>query len=153
MARGRNRRIAPRLAATSYAKPTPTVTPLPAQLCKGFVPEGMLNSLFARSPINLGFTRMSGDDPAIPGVTQVKLRDFEVPAAGGFYLVERTEEYDEFFRPGVEVETWGTLGELIDKIRYYLSHDAERRRIALQVGNGRSPSIRGTDASPCCLRS
>ena len=74
---------------------------------------------------------MSGNDPAIPGVTQVKLRDFGVPLAGGFYWVERVEEYDEFFRPGVEVETWGTLEELFDKIRYYLSHDAERRRIAL----------------------
>src|SRR5208283_3293566 len=106
-------------------------SPLPARLCKGFVPEGVLNSLFAQSAINLGFTRMSGDDPAMPGVTQVKLRDFEVPAAGGFYLVERVKEYDEFFRAGVEVETWGTFEELIDKIRYYLSHDAERRRIAL----------------------
>jgi len=107
-----------------------TGSPLPARLCKGFVPEEELNSLFAQSAVNLGFTRMSGDDPAMPGVTQVKLRDFEVPLAGGFYLVERVREYDEFFKPGVEVETWGTLDELIDKIRYYLSHDTERRRIA-----------------------
>ena len=103
---------------------------LPASLCKGFAPDGALNSLFAQSAINLGFTRMSGDDPTVPGVTQVKLRDFEVPLAGGFYLVERVGEYEEFFRSGVEVETWATLEELTDKIRYYLSHDAERKRIA-----------------------
>ena len=66
----------------------------------------------------------------MPGTTQVKLRDFEVPLAGGFYLVERVAEYEEFFRPGVEVETWETVDELIDKIRYYLDHDAERRQIA-----------------------
>ncbi len=107
-----------------------TASPLPARLYKGFAPEAVLSSLFAQSAINLGFTRMSGDDPTVPGVTQVKLRDFEVPMAGGFYLVERVKEYGEFFRAGVEVETWGSLEELIDKIRYYLSHDAERRRIA-----------------------
>jgi len=114
----------------SLSRP-PIASPLPARLFKGFVPEEELNSLFAQSEINLGFSRIAGDDPATPGVTQVKLRDFEVPLAGGFYLVEWVKEYDEFFNAGVEVETWRTREELIDKLRYYLSHDAERRRIAL----------------------
>lgn len=105
-------------------------SPLPASLCKGFAPDGALNALFAQSAINLGFTRMSGDDPDVAGVTQVKLRDFEVPLAGGFYLVERVSEYEEFFRPGVEIETWETPRELIDKIRYFLDHGDERKRIA-----------------------
>ena len=105
-------------------------SPLPASLCKGFAPDAALNALFVQSAINLGFTRMSGDDPDVAGVTQVKLRDFEVPLAGGFYLVERVSEYEEFFRPGVEIETWETPRELIDKIRYYLDHGDERRRIA-----------------------
>ena len=130
VARGRIRRITPRFAAAPFAKRTSPPSPLPARLCKGFVPDGVLNSLFAQGAINLGFTRMSGDDPAMQGVTQVKLRDFEVPMSGGFYLVEQAKEYDEFFRAGVEVETWATVEELIDKIRYYLRHDGERRRIA-----------------------
>ncbi len=104
--------------------------PLPAALCKGFVPDAALASLFARSAVNLGFTRMTGDDPDRPGATQVKLRDFEVPLAGGFYLVERVAEYEAFFRPGVEVETWASVDELVAKIRHYLDHDEERRRIA-----------------------
>jgi len=103
---------------------------LPPDLLHGFLPSEELHSLFARSAINLGFTRMSGDDPDTPGITQIKLRDFEVPIAGGFYLVERAPEYDEFFRPGVDVETWESPAELVDKIRYYLAHDGERRRIA-----------------------
>jgi len=104
---------------------------LPPDLCKGYVPDGALAGLFAKSAVNLGITRISGDDPNRPGSTQVKLRDFEVPLAGGFYLVERVAEYEEFFRAGVEVECWETPGELIDKIRYYLDRPAERARIAL----------------------
>ncbi len=103
---------------------------LPPSLFAGFVPEPALRFLFAQSAINLGFTRVSGADPDAPGTHQVRLRDFEVPSAGGFYLVERADEYDEYFRPGVEVETWRTPQELIDKIRYYLDHASERQRIA-----------------------
>lgn len=103
---------------------------LPQELLHGFVPETAMVSLFAGSRINLGFTRMIGDDPERPGTNQVKLRDFEVPMAGGFYLVEAAPDYPELFRPGVEVETWNNVRELVDKIRYYLEHESERRRIA-----------------------
>lgn len=103
---------------------------MPRTLFHGFVPEGALDLLFRRSAINLGFTRMTGDDPDRPGKTQLKLRDFEVPLAGGFYLVERVPEYEGLFASGVEVETWGSWGELIDKIRYYLDHPEQRQRIA-----------------------
>jgi spore maturation protein CgeB len=96
----------------------------------GFLPDDAVASLFRRSAINLGFNRMSGDDPDVPGINQVKLRDFEVPLAGGFYLVEEAPDYAELFVPGKEVETWRTPAELVDKIRYYLSHEDERRAIA-----------------------
>jgi spore maturation protein CgeB len=96
-----------------------------------------VTALFRHSPINLGFTRMVGDDPQRPGKTQVKLRDFEVPMAGGFYLVEKAADYDEHFESGHEVETWETLPELEDKIRYYLGHEEERLAIA-QAGQRRA---------------
>ena len=86
--------------------------------------------MFRDSKINIGFTRMIGDDAHRPGITQIKLRDFEVPASGGFYLVEYVPEYADFFVPGKEVETWRTVNELIDKIRYYLTHEGERAAIA-----------------------
>lgn len=104
---------------------------LPRSLCKGFVPDESLRSFFLRSAINLGFNRIIGDDADRPGVTQLKLRDFEIPLAGGFYLVERTEEYEGFFKSGSEVETWETPAELLEKIRYYLEHEKERQAIAL----------------------
>jgi len=96
----------------------------------GFLPNGAIVSLFRNSMINLGFNRMSGDDLDLPGRNQIKLRDFEVPLAGGFYMVEEAPDYTELFVPGKEVETWRTPAELVDKVRYYLTHDSERRAIA-----------------------
>ncbi|MBI3675207.1 MAG: glycosyltransferase family 1 protein [Proteobacteria bacterium] len=96
----------------------------------GGLSDDAVVSLFRHSSINLGFTRMAGDDPGKPGKTQIKLRDFEVPMAGGFYLVEEAPGYDEHFIPGREVETWRTQAELEDKIRYYLQHEDERTMIA-----------------------
>ena len=90
----------------------------------------MLDSFFKNSIINLGFTRMRGHDPFKVGINQVKLRDFEIPLAGGFYLVEHVSEYTELFRPGKEVETWKNPSELIDKIKYYMEHNDERIKIA-----------------------
>jgi hypothetical protein len=96
----------------------------------GFLSDADVPALFRSSKINLGFTRMAPGDPDRPGTMQVKLRDFEVPACGGFYLVERAPDYAEFFVEGREIATWRTVGELIEKIRYYLDHESERLAIA-----------------------
>jgi len=109
--------------------PLPSVQ-LPDSCLHGFVPQGQIDELFSRAKINIGFTRMTGEDPWSAGRNQVKLRDFEVPMAGGFYLVEKAPDYDELFNIGSEVETWSTPDDLVEKIRYYLLHDAERREIA-----------------------
>jgi spore maturation protein CgeB len=107
-----------------------SLSELPAGILHGFVPDGCMSAMFASSDINLGFTRMTGEQPDRPGINQVKLRDFEVPLAGGFYMVEKASEYEQLFTPGKEVETWETSGELLDKIGYYLRHPTERAQIA-----------------------
>lgn len=107
---------------------------LPASRVHGFVPDGAMMALFRNSKINLGFTRMRGDDPDRSGINQVRLRDFEVPLAGGFYLVEKAPDYETLFKPGIEVETWTSMGELLEKICYYLDHDEERLTIARAGG-------------------
>jgi spore maturation protein CgeB len=96
----------------------------------GAVAEEEIAGLFRSSAINLGFTRIRGEDPFKAGVNQIKLRDFEVPMAGGFYLVEDAPDCQTFFVPDREVVTWRTLPQLVEKIRYYLDHDEERRMIA-----------------------
>jgi spore maturation protein CgeB len=100
-------------------------------LLHGFLPEADVSVLFRHSKINLGFTRMAGNVSERPGTTQLKLRDFEVPACGGFYIVEHAPEYAEFFADGREIEVWRTIGELIEKVRFYLDHESERAAIAV----------------------
>jgi spore maturation protein CgeB len=58
------------------------------------------------------------------------MRSFETPACGAFMLAERTEEHLSFFVEGEEMACFGSNDELVDKIRYYLSHEADRQRIA-----------------------
>jgi spore maturation protein CgeB len=40
------------------------------------------------------------------------------------------EEIDAFFKAGEEIETYLSIDELTDKIRFYLNHDAVREEIA-----------------------
>jgi glycosyltransferase involved in cell wall biosynthesis len=57
-------------------------------------------------------------------------RTFQIPATGAFMLHERTAELARYFTENEECAAFGNEGELIEKIKYYLSHDAERDSIA-----------------------
>ncbi len=101
----------------------------PAHAVGGVLCDTALVELFSRARINLGFATV-GETSGARRITQVRLRDFEAPMSGGFYLAEHSDELAAFFTPGIEIETWRTREELRDKCRHYLSHAAERRQIA-----------------------
>jgi spore maturation protein CgeB len=111
---------------------------LPAEAVGGVLDDDALIALYSRARINLGFAAV---DDSRPGhrLTQVRLRDFEVPMSGGFYLTEHSDELADFFTPGVEIETWRTREELRDKCRYYLAHEDARRR---RAAPGRARALR-----------
>lgn len=56
-------------------------------------------------------------------------RSFEIPACKGFMLAERTDEHRAYFEEDREAVYFDSLEELVDKTRYYVTHDRERERI------------------------
>ena len=61
-------------------------------------------------------------------------RIFEVLMAGGFLLTDRLSKQSGLqclFEEGVHLECYGSPGELLEKINYYLAHPEEAEKIAL----------------------
>ncbi len=67
-------------------------------------------------------------------------RVFEIPACGGFLLCERSAFMQTLYEEGKEAAYFGSPEEFVDKVRFYLSHEAERRAIAAA---GRERLLRG----------
>lgn len=57
-------------------------------------------------------------------------RSFEIPAIGKFLLAERTQDHLSLFEEGTEAEFFETDEEMQDKIRFYLSNESAREKIA-----------------------
>jgi hypothetical protein len=87
--------------------------------------HGEMVSVFNRSKINLNLS--NGADASFK---QIKGRNFEVPACGGFLLTGLAENLGEYYKPGVEVETYNNVEEMVAKIRHYLAHEEDRKQIS-----------------------
>ena len=85
--------------------------------------------MYSRSRINLGFSACGDTHKLEEPILQVRLRDFEVPMSGGFYMVKHMEELEEFFEIGKEIVCYTDRDDMVEKIRYYLAHDDEREAI------------------------
>ncbi len=103
---------------------------MPLERCGPPLSDEELIKMYSRSKISLGFSVV--DQPFEPGqkpISQVRLRDFEAPMSGAFYLVERFDELAEFYEPGKEIVMWEGEDDLVEKARWYLAHPAEREKI------------------------
>jgi spore maturation protein CgeB len=103
--------------------------PEPALVAGPPLGDDELVAMYSRSRISLGFSSCGETHRGGERILQVRLRDFEAPMSGAFYLVEAMDELAEFFEPDKEVVFYRDRHELVDKVRYYLAHPAERETI------------------------
>lgn len=84
----------------------------------------VMNKVFYFSKINLNITLSSIES----GVPQ---RVLDIMGCGGFVLTNYQEEIEDLFTIGKEIEVFRSIEELREKCTYYLSHEKERLRIAM----------------------
>lgn len=60
-------------------------------------------------------------------------RTFEISACATLQISDSRSDLAKYYTPGVEIETYSSPEELLDKIEYYLAHEEERRQIALNA--------------------
>ena len=82
--------------------------------------------LFAQSKIILG----SGTIGHCTDFYALKLRDFDGPMSGSFYLTHDNSDLREVYKIGSEIETYRDVDDCIEKVKWYLIHDVERESIA-----------------------
>lgn len=57
-------------------------------------------------------------------------RCFEIPATGTLMLSEYSDDLSTLYKEGVEADFFQSRDEMLEKIRYYLTHEDERIRVA-----------------------
>lgn len=85
-----------------------------------------LRELIHRSAINIHLHTWTVHHPRL----------YDTAAAGGFLLVGRIQEsypLQQVFDEGSELDTFGSIPQLNDRIRYYLEHDQEREAMSLRA--------------------
>lgn len=60
----------------------------------------------------------------------IPLRGIDIMGAGGFLLSNFQADFYDFFIPGEDMVLFESHEDMVEKCKYYLSHDAERRQIA-----------------------
>lgn len=93
-----------------------------------------------RSRINLGMGYLGYSRK----LTNVKARDFEIPAVGGgVYLTTYNADLAQHFRLGEEILCYKDLDEMVELIRHSLKNEEAAREIAIRGANAAWPSIAG----------
>jgi len=57
-------------------------------------------------------------------------RTFEISACATLQLTDIRDDLASYYTPGVEIETYASAEQLVEKLDYYLSHEEERKAIA-----------------------
>jgi spore maturation protein CgeB len=67
----------------------------------------------------------------IPGLS-INPRTYEIAACGAFQLSDVRQDLGDLYIPGVEIETYSSPEELVDKMVYFLHNEEQRKQIAIK---------------------
>jgi spore maturation protein CgeB len=98
----------------------------------GVLSDQQIVEVFNKSKINLGFSTvyLEGREGG-ESLDHLRLRDFEIPMSGGFYLTKYSEEIEKYFDVGKEIACYSSRDDLIDKCNFYLKNSTAREKIRL----------------------
>jgi hypothetical protein len=85
-----------------------------------------INDIWNRSRIS--YTPMEASADA--SILQIKSRTFEQGLSGTLMICRQSPSLEEFYEPGKEFVPFETMEDCVEKVRYYLSHEEKRARIA-----------------------
>ena len=103
---------------------------IPIDYIKGAYDQEDLIPLVQGASINLGFTHFRGIAGTNKELRQVRLREFEIPMSGGFYLTQQCQQLQELFPTEYQNISWDKLPDLLDKIDYYLKYPNQSKQVA-----------------------
>lgn len=99
---------------------------------RGPCDDTALPVIFNQSEVNLGFSDTgwhSKTDVRRSKSLQCRLRDFEVPMAGGLYLVQEAPDHAQYYNLGEEIIVWSEPGEFLEKALFYSRNERANGRI------------------------
>lgn len=68
-------------------------------------------------------------------IEQIKARNFEIPAFGGFQITNYLPSIEDFFIIGEEIAIYTSVDDLTQQIYYYLENENERKKIMINGYN------------------
>lgn len=89
------------------------------------VSQETMVEVFQASKVNLN---LSASSQLIHN--QIKGRNFEIPACGGFQLSGYAHRLEEYFTPGKEIVVYRSVEEIPEIVQYYLKNESERAAVA-----------------------
>jgi hypothetical protein len=92
-----------------------------------------VSRLFAQSKIVLGV----GTVGYCEDFYALKMRDFDGPMSDSCYVTHDNPDLRLVYRVGEELVTYQSVDDCVEKVRWYLSHEDERERVA-QAGRARA---------------
>lgn len=105
---------------------------LAGQIRLGYTPAEECARYYAGAKIVLNVHRHTAEPKNTAGLPgrSVNPRTFEIAGCGTLQLTDVREDLPLHYAPGEEIAVFSSPGEARERIRYYLNHESERRKIA-----------------------